>query len=80
MKYVLKNLKQFVTKNRLVFVLFIFCQIVSILILLLSYGVYMNYKENYDQEFLSTAGLYGDGYIGEEEKNLKKMSLSICFL
>lgn len=72
MKYVLKNLKQFVTKNRLVFVLFIFCQIVSILILLLSYGVYMNYKENYDQEFLSTAGLYGDGFIGEEGKKLQK--------
>ena len=72
MKYVLKNLKQFAIKNRLVFVLFIFCQIVSILILLLSYGVYMNYKENYDQEFLSTAGLYGDGYIGEEGKKFEK--------
>ena len=72
MKYVLKNLKQFVTKNRLVFALFIFCQIVSILILLLSYGVYMNYKENYDQEFLSTAGLYGDGIWGDYGKEFSK--------
>lgn len=72
MKYVLKNLKQFVTKNRLVFVLFIFCQIVSILILLLSYGVYMNYKENYDQELLSTAGLYDDGLFGNEGKKFEK--------
>ncbi len=72
MKYVLKNLKQFATKNRLVFALFIFCQIVSILILLLSYGVYMNYKENYDQEFLSTAGLYGDGIWGDYGKEYSK--------
>jgi len=71
MKYVLKNLKQFVTKNRLVFVLFIFCQIVSILILLLSYGVYMNYKESYDQEFLSTKGLYYEGYDSGKEKGEK---------
>ena len=71
MKYVLKNLKQFVTKNRLVFVLFIFCQIVSILILLLSYGVYMNYKESYDQEFLSTKGLYYDGYASGKEQGEK---------
>ncbi len=72
MKYVLKNLKQFATKNKLVFVLFIFCQIVSILILLLSYGVYMNYKENYDKEFLSTAGLYGDGIWGDYGKEYSK--------
>ena len=72
MKYVLKNLKQFATKNRLVFALFIFCQIVSILILLLSYGVYMNYKEYYDQEFLSTAGLYGNGSLGEEGEQFSK--------
>ncbi len=72
MKYVLKNLKQFFTKNRLVFVLFIFCQIVSILILLLSYGVYMNYKENYDQELLSTAGLYDDGSFGNKGKKFEK--------
>ncbi len=71
MKYVFKNLKQFVTKNRLVFVLFIFCQIVSILILLLSYGVYMNYKENYNQEFLSTKGLYYEGDASGKEKGEK---------
>ena len=66
MKYILKNIKQFITKNTLVFSLYIFCQIISILILLLSYGVYMNYKENYDKELLSSAGLYDNGTFGNE--------------
>ena len=72
MKYILKNLKQFITKNTLVFTLFIFCQITSILILLLSYGVYMNYKENYDKELLSTAGLYDNGTFGNEGYEFSK--------
>ncbi len=66
MRYVLKNLKQFVSKNTLVFILFIICEIVSILIMLLSYGLYMNYKENIDREYLSDAGTYDDGDFGNK--------------
>lgn len=80
MHYIFKNLKQFISKNTMIFILFIVCQIVSFLILFLSYGVYMNYRETTDVDLLSKEGLY-DSVTGEKykENSMLYMLFSLNF-
>lgn len=56
----LANLKQFASKNRLVFSLFLLCQISAVLILFFSMGVYQNYSESKIQDQKHTDGLYDE--------------------
>lgn len=48
-KYVLKNLKNFITKETTIFIIVIICQVSSILLSLFSYGVFQNYKAETNQ-------------------------------
>lgn len=48
-KYVLKNLKNFITKETAIFIIVIICQVSSILLSLFSYGVFQNYKAETNQ-------------------------------
>ena len=59
------NLKQFATKNRLIFSLFLLCQISAVLILFFSMGVYQNYSESKIQDQKKPEGLF-DERTGEE--------------
>lgn len=61
----LANLKQFASKNRLVFSLFLLCQISAVLILFFSMGVYQNYSESKIQDQKLPDGLY-DERTGEK--------------
>ena len=61
----LGNLKQFSTKNRLIFSLFLLCQISAVLILFFSMGVYQNYSESKIQDQKKPEGLF-DERTGEE--------------
>ena len=61
----LANLRQFATKNRLIFNLFLLCQISAVLILFFSMGVYQNYSESKIQEQKQPDGLY-DPLTGEK--------------
>ncbi len=61
----LSNLKQFATKNRLIFSLFLLCQISAVLILFFSMGVYQNYNESKMQNQKQPEGLF-DERTGEE--------------
>lgn len=61
----LANLKQFASKNRLVFSLFLLCQISAVLILFFSMGVYQNYSESKVQDQKLPDGLY-DEMTGEK--------------
>lgn len=61
----LANLKQFASKNRLVFSLFLLCQISAVLILFFSMGVYQNYSESIVQNQKLPDGLY-DEMTGEK--------------
>lgn len=48
-KYVLKNLKNFISKETAIFIIVIVCQVSSILLSLFSYGVFQNYKAETNQ-------------------------------
>lgn len=61
----LANLKQFVSKNKLIFCLFLLCQISAILIIFFTMGVYQNYSESKIQDQKHTEGLY-DEMTGEK--------------
>lgn len=44
MNYIIRNIRQFATKNTLIFVLFIVCEFAAAFILFLSFGTYQNFK------------------------------------
>ena len=44
MVYLIKNIKQFMTKHRFFFLLFVLCQVVSVIVLLFSYGIFQNFN------------------------------------
>ena len=60
MRYIFKNIRQFICQNSLMFVLFIISQVFSVLVLLLSYGIYMNYREKSNQDIINTNGMYDE--------------------
>lgn len=62
---ILKNLKQFAFKNKLIFCLFLLCQILAISIIFFTMGVYQNYSESKIQDQKHTDGLY-DEMTGEK--------------
>lgn len=45
MPFLIKNLKQCITRQSLIFILFLLCQIVSILALIFSLGVFQNFRQ-----------------------------------
>lgn len=61
----LANLKQFASKNKLIFCLFLLCQISAILIIFFTMGVYQNYSESKVQNQKLPDGLY-DEMTGEK--------------
>lgn len=79
MRYVFKNLKQFASKNSLMFVLFIISQVFSVLILLLSYGVYMNYREQSNQDLINTSGMFDEYGDPIEETDWHYLMYDIVF-
>lgn len=65
----LGNLRQFATKNRLIFSLFLLCQISAVLILFFSMGVYQNYSESKIQDQKQPDGLYDERTGKEYDKD-----------
>lgn len=65
----LSNLKQFATKNRLIFSLFLLCQISAVLILFFSMGVYQNYSESKIQNQKQPEGLFDERTGKEYDKD-----------
>ena len=63
------NLKQFATKNRLIFSLFLLCQISAVLILFFSMGVYQNYSESKIQNQKQPEGLFDERTGKEYDKD-----------
>lgn len=76
LKYVLKNLKGFITKETTIFIIVLICQVSSILLSLFSYGVFQNYKAETNQINLNNDIIeneddwYAFGYdLGIDKKN-----------
>ena len=44
MIYLIKNIRQFMTEHRFFFFLFVLCQVVSVIVLLFSYGIFQNFN------------------------------------
>lgn len=50
MKYIFSNLKNFVQKNTMIFILFIVCLTVDVLVILFSHGAFQNFKASKELE------------------------------
>lgn len=45
MKYLFKNIAQFVKHSKVIFAVFVICEITSLMLMILSYGIYQNYSQ-----------------------------------
>ena len=70
-KYILKNIRLFATKNTLVFILFLVSLFVSVTVLLAAYGIYTEYHEKSDRDIQGTLGLYDSQGNKLEESDLE---------
>ena len=50
MYYTYKNIKQFASTNKIIFILFILCEFIAVVIMFFSYGTYQNFKILKNQE------------------------------
>ena len=70
-KYTLKNIRLFATKNTLVFILFLVSLFVSVTVLLAAYGIYTEYHEKSDRDIQGTLGLYDSQGNKREESDIE---------
>lgn len=66
MKYVFVNLRNFAKNNKLFFVLFVACQIISFIVLLFSFGAYQNSEILKNQKIKNTEFIMCFGNLVEE--------------